>query len=251
MRYSPSESCKFDQQEVKELRVPEWMLNVLKTNPDYCFWGPHEDYMCDKDAGWGSPIFFNSWQGFGFGLDDLNEVVNFYFEVSRESKTCPHCDGTNYNPETKQISEDWYDFGRTGARWCDNIGQEEVDALWEAGRLKPVFGHKPTPEEVNLWERGTGFGHDAINRFICIEARARKLGVYGDCQHCEHEGYDYVQEEPSLNLVLWVLHPRKGASRGIEVKNIEEQELPDVYAYLRQAADRNANRFSRIPDGDA
>jgi hypothetical protein len=45
---------------------------------------------------------------------------------------------------------------------------------------------------------------------------------------------------------LWVLHPRKGASRGIYIKNIEENEVEDVLKYLKQAAERNANRFSKI-----
>lgn len=42
-------------------------------------------------------------------------------------------------------------------------------------------------------------------------------------------------------------HPRKGCSRGIEVQNVQESELPEIFAWLRQAAERNAERFSRLP----
>jgi hypothetical protein len=44
-----------------------------------------------------------------------------------------------------------------------------------------------------------------------------------------------------------VLHPRKGSSRGVEVQNIQEPELPTVYRYLRDAAQRNAYRFAAVP----
>jgi hypothetical protein len=45
---------------------------------------------------------------------------------------------------------------------------------------------------------------------------------------------------------MWVLHPRKGCSRGVEVKNIKQNELPEIFKYLRSAADRNAERFGKI-----
>ena len=50
------------------------------------------------------------------------------------SQKCTVCDSTGLNPETKQISDDWYDFGDTGKRWCNNITQHEVDALIEERR---------------------------------------------------------------------------------------------------------------------
>jgi len=47
-------------------------------------------------------------------------------------------------------------------------------------------------------------------------------------------------------LQLWILHPRKGASRGVYIKNIEENEVPEVIQYLKIAAERNSNRFSKL-----
>jgi len=48
---------------------------------------------------------------------------------------CAFCEGTGYNPPTKQIADDWYDFGSTGNRWCDKLTQDEVDKLIEQNRL--------------------------------------------------------------------------------------------------------------------
>lgn len=56
-------------------------------------------------------------------------------------------------------------------------------------------GYIPTAEEVNHWNR-TGMGHDGVNRSICVEAKAKRLGVYGLCEHCNGEGY--VFETPEI-----------------------------------------------------
>ena len=42
---------------------------------------------------------------------------------------CEECEGSGLNKETKQLSDDWYDFDRTGRKWSNNITQNEVDAL--------------------------------------------------------------------------------------------------------------------------
>jgi hypothetical protein len=66
--------------------VEEWKLNLLKVNPEYCSWGPNEDYMIKK-GGWGAGQFFDGWNDFGpWHLDDYNECVNFYFEVDEDTK---------------------------------------------------------------------------------------------------------------------------------------------------------------------
>jgi hypothetical protein len=66
--------------------VDQWKLDLLKVNPEYCSWGPNEDYMIKKE-GWGAGQFFDSWNDFGpWRLDDYNECVNFYFEVDEGTK---------------------------------------------------------------------------------------------------------------------------------------------------------------------
>lgn len=249
----------FDKDDFKEYNAKPWMRKVLNMNPDYNCWGPEEDYMGDgskynestkkmepKSSGWSSNIYIDSWDDFDISLDDLNEVVHFYFEVNRDSENCEPCEQSGENPETKQLSDDWYDFANTGRKWCNNITQDEVDALWEQGRLKFEFDEKPTAEQVNEWNSNKGLGHDAINRWICVETRAKRLGVHGVCKHCEGKGYNFTAPEAHVELVLWLLHPRKGASRGVRIRNIKEDQINEVVAFLKEAKDRSKDRFSKL-----
>ncbi len=66
------------------------------------------------------------------------------------------------------------------------------------------------------------------------------------CDRCD-EGYVFTEERARLGLTLWVLHPRKGASRGVIVREIQQAELGDVYLVLREAARQNAEAFGGIP----
>lgn len=128
------------------------------------------------------------WKGF----------LNPYEKYQRD---CFDCGATGHNPETRKIADDWYDFKDLGTKWCHNITQHEVDALIEANRLMD-FTHtwsrengwekiEPAPfinaHMVNEWSK-TGIGHDALNRHICVRARAEQRGVYGKCPICHGEG---------------------------------------------------------------
>jgi hypothetical protein len=53
---------------------------------------------------------------------------------------------------------------------------------------------KPSAEEVNLWSR-RGFGHDALNQWICVKAKAKRLGFYGKCRYCDGDGEIYQSSE--------------------------------------------------------
>lgn len=235
---------------LERLNPSSWQLAAMAMNPGYVSWGVGEDYMpsSERDGGWASSKSNATWNDFGpWELDDLNECVNFYFFLERDSEDCEVCHGSGINPETERIANSFYDHqSPTGKGWHDQITQDEVQALLDAGRLHlDSEGQSPTAEEVNQWQRGRGLGHDAINRWILIEARAKRLGVYGHCPHCD-QGTVYTSDETKLGLMLWMLHPRKGCSRGVEVLEITESELPQVYAWLRGAAARNAARFSSL-----
>jgi len=249
MRSFPSD--KYDHKELARLNAEPWMVDLLKRNPEYVYWGPHEDYMTGKGQ-WTEAVFKDSWAEFDWQLDELNECVNFYFSVVRESTPCLACDESGYNPATHAISEDFYAFDKPrGEGWADKITEDEVAALAAANRLhhfKREDGRLPTAAEVNAAQAGAGFNsHDAINRHILIEARAKRLGVYGKCQDCEGHGYVYTEPAAHVSLTLWMLHPRKGCSRGVEIKRVEEADLLAVYKWLRTAAARNADRFAHIP----
>lgn len=274
-----------DRAEIAKLNAEPWMLEYLKLNQGYVHWGPGDDYMSTKGESWSSSQVISGWSTFGpWHLDELNECVNFYFEVERDSKECAACGRSGYNPSTREISETFYDHGdysidfehmeivgdlaaarrqggATGRRWCDKITQDEVDALVTAGRLRhwdrnsgwiSVPRTAAEVNEVNSYGRPLGklrhSEHDGINRYILIETRARRLGVYGLCDACHGAGYVYTEPTAHLNVVLWMIHPRKGASRGVRVERLSKADASAAVAWLREAAKRNAGRFAKIAE---
>ncbi len=170
------------------------------------------------------------WKGF----------VNPYTGYSYE---CPDCGGTALNPETRQLADDfydneghgvrwWYEYDNDGRackvieaypgacrRWCDKITQDEVDALIAEERLAHathdwVAGEgwipknpmpKVTAEEVNKANSvgARGMGHDAINRWILIKARANRLGIYGHCECCDGKGRIVTDPELEKKADEW------------------------------------------------
>ena len=160
----------------------------------------------------------------------LHKVWKGYINPYPGPLTCNLCDGSGHNAATKKIADEFYDSDGFGVRWaynynvgpdglpatrppwqvigqcrrwCNNITQDEVQALVDGGRLisfthtwtqgegwkRREDGYIPTAEEVNAAEsRGGLDGHDAWNRWILIEARAKRLGVYGTCPRCKGKG---------------------------------------------------------------
>jgi hypothetical protein len=118
-------------------------------------------------------------------------------QENEEEQYCKHCESTGYNKDTQAIEKEWYSLDNenyielpNGMRYNDNahcyhITQVELDALWKNNRLWD-FKNKPTVEEANEWSK-IGMGHDAINRWICIEALAKEKGVWGTCEFCNSE----------------------------------------------------------------
>lgn len=241
----------YDEDEAKSLNAQPWQLELLKANPGYCSWGPHEDYMVKKGDSWESRVIAPTWKDFGpWKLDELNECANFYFAVRRDSKECPTCGGNGYHPQAQEVVNTFYahmaeSIGLPASRaWHDKITEDEARALIDAGRVKPG----ETAESINAQNRpgARGFGHDAINRSILTEARLKRLGLPKLCPECEGEGHVYTAPAAHVSLVLWWLHPRKGCSRGIEVERIEQADLPAIQAFLMEAAQRNAQRFDGV-----
>jgi len=181
MRTYPTDESEF--KEAARLGAPTWMLDALKMNPSYPFWGNHEDYMCGKDAGWREAQevakVADLWP-----QDDMNELVHGYYFIDRDGAPCDDCERSGYNPATRKIADDWYGFRDPRDRWDNKLTQDEVVALVEEGRLwdltKGFRGHYdretsrwvvwqdgkmvpykgipyiPTPEEVNAWPEPAG-----------------------------------------------------------------------------------------------
>ncbi len=158
----------------------------------------------------------------------------FLMPDSLKSIPCNACDQSGYNPATRQLQDDWYDhegfgtrwgyaygLGRDGKpaskspwlvwgttrRWQHSLTQDEVQALVEQGRLWQLpgveEGRVPTAAEVNEWSEVSFGGHDAINRMICVEVRAKRLGVYGHCEVCKGEGQTFRDEDHASAFDAW------------------------------------------------
>jgi hypothetical protein len=274
---------KTDIEELNELNAEQWQIDLLKFNPSYVYWGNTEDYMSEKDVGWRSRSDLKAFSEM-FEIDDLNECVNFYFEVYRKHHDCEKCERTGLNEATKKLNDDWYSFEKQdwkylpkGKRynnfaWQYHLTEIEIEALVKAGRLnyfmpinchyddkkkkwygwiegkkeqieQPIF---PTPEKINEWAK-EGMGHDAINQWICIKARAKQLGIYGPCELCNGKGYIYDEQKAKVGLQLWILHPRKGCSKGVYIEEIKHEDLKNIFKFLTNAKNRNNERFSKIP----
>lgn len=315
MRNFPKDEL--DQKELDKLKPAKWMVDLLKCNPSYTSWGVHEDYMSKRsqeegtdslgrtqDSGWESRKIFKRWEDFNWKLDELNECVNFYFEINRDSKKCPMCCGNGYHTDAQWVSESFYkhsspftcqtrdevrlealmvsfggDFSsnphgrgvypsedvlsRYGTEfrnfceemakgdgyWNDKITQEEVDELVKQGRLWSI--EHPTAKEVNRKQNEIGSGfimHDAINRSILIRHRLERFGIPVYCNVCDGDGRVFTEKKAHLSLTVWIIHPRKGASRGVEIERIEQKDLEAVQEWLVTARDRNAERFSKVSD---
>lgn len=295
MRYPPD--CDYDQQELARLNAAPWMVDALNLNPSYLGWGPYEDYMWRRgrdegpddlgrtqDHGWESRVLVESWKDFGWNLNDLNECVNFYFEIDRDSKECPTCCGSGYHPDAQWVSESFY---RHSSPFCQSTQRElEAEAVLVGfgGRYSSnPHGKGVNPDAETLSRYGEPFrqfceemrtrhcwgdgaltedeekalvdagrsrdkmlGHDAINRGILIEARLKRLGLPKDCPQCDGHGEVFTEPAAHLGLVLWMLHPRKGCSRGVHIKHLRKDDLPKAVAWLKKAAERNAERFASV-----
>jgi hypothetical protein len=237
--YDPKD--KNDREDAERIKAEPWMLRLLKANPSYVYWGPHEDYMWKKEGvgGWDAPVFFETWKEFKWELDDLNECVNFYFHAERDSKDCPDCGATGYHPDALWVSESFYrhtspftlpteqedmakavmrGFGskmddalprgscpseellakygkafrefceemRVHGEWKDRLTQDEIQVLWDKGRIGKYDGFEkcPTVEEMRGFDK-KGIGHDAINRSYLVEARLKRIGIPRTCPKCE------------------------------------------------------------------
>ena len=71
-----------------------------------------------------------------------------------------------------------YHFDEKQDKWLGLVDDEWVEVE------EPEY---PTADIINEWAK-TGMGHDSINKWICVEVRAKRLGVWGKCSECKGEG---------------------------------------------------------------
>lgn len=98
---------------------------------------------------------------------------------------CKACSGSGNNPEYKNIKDQ---INHLDKRWLYKLTQDEVQALYDAGRLdksKPC----PSVKDVNV-------SPDPINQFICVQARAKRFGISLDpCGLCDGHGHLWPEDK--------------------------------------------------------
>lgn len=131
-----------------------------------------------------------------------------YLNPHYAAKKCEACGGTGKNPEVRKIEETFYSFDNRALAWRNKITQDEVNMLWEEGRLRH-YPECPSATTVNLANGSGGdffHTHDAINRWLLVEYRARALGVWGEdgnCHVCKGEGYIWPSAEAQALYENW------------------------------------------------
>lgn len=159
----------YDEYDAKQLAAKPWQIALLKANPSYCSWGPHEDYMISKGEGWNSSQTFSTWDEFGpWKLDDLNVCANFYFEIDRAHEQCPTCGGTGYHPDAQWIAESFY--SHSSPFKSETYQEARASAIMRSFGPGPgrTLGYDCYPTEDVLAKYGEGF------RAFCERMRTRK-----------------------------------------------------------------------------
>jgi hypothetical protein len=158
---------------------------------------------------------------------------------------CKACGGSGYNPETRKLSDDWYDHNGTGGRWCDKLTQDEVDALVEAGRLRSHVDGKwtkipRTAEEVNKANRREApwngdLHHDGSNSYLCVKTRGERLGVWGLCPICEGGGGFYCDPKYEKLADAWEqIEPPEGPGYQLWETTSEGSPSSPVFATIEE-----------------
>jgi hypothetical protein len=198
---------------------------------------------------------------FNWPLDKIWEgYLNPYY-----GKECPACKGYGHNEATHKIDEEWYAFDSPSYSWldskhtrwyndnahCYHLTQVEVDALLAHDRLRSLkekLGRDPTVDEVNQWAIHDPIdGHDSINRWTCVEARDKELGVYGLCPTCGGEGRLWESPVDKQKYEAWDRHePPVGTGFQLWETTTEGSPQSPVFATLEELAawcEENATVF--------
>ena len=149
------------------------------------------------------------------------------------------------------------DFTRRPRTEEQKAEYERIEAVNNANRANPVKGYKyeffsngyiPTPQEVNDWSIG-GFGHDAINCWVCVKAKAKRLKYPTSCAVCKGEGSLWDSPENKHRAEHWKqLEPPTGDGYQMWETVSEGSPVSPVFAtpeelarYLADSKESSAN----------
>lgn len=90
------------------------------------------------------------------------------------------------------------------------------------------------------------FGQDVCRAYVKTKKICKDSNIDFDCRNCKGKGYLYISDNAHVGLQLWYLHPRKGCSRGVYIKNIEQCDIPEIITFLKKANTRNNLRFCKV-----
>ena len=203
-----------DTDTIEQLKPEQWQLDVIATNNAYVGWGNGQDYMFEKDSGWSTSIRLAQTSEL-ITLDDLNELINFYFLIDKNTVTCTTCDGLGTSITYKVYLD---------------LLQNNKDAY------NTIYQNYINKKQKNPW---TSLSDLVL--FSCEEN-----GFNPNCLACKGYGYSYEEAPARLQLQMWFIHPRKGASKGVLLENIKQEELATVFNYLKEARKRFICKFSKV-----
>lgn len=181
----------------------------------------------------------------------LNKIWKGYVNPYPGPVECKHCGGSGLNPASKQVSDDFYDFAGTGRRWRNSITQDEVQVLvdnsrlydfthiWEQGKgwQRREDAYIPTADEVNAWSHGP-HSHDFINECILVEARCKRLGVWGNCKICKGKGRKFPPGVSRHKYNAWrEYEPPVGPGYQLWETVSEGSPITPVFATTEELAD--------------
>jgi len=208
----------------------------------------------------------------------LNQVWVGYINPYK-SVQCKICEGSGLSPEMKELHDSWYTHLRTDGKegWGHHLDEQDVAALLKASRLwdftripindeqrelvkKRVASGKhnswlpfdngviPTPEQVNEWSR-KGIGHDGLNHWVCVKARAKRLGIKQNCPYCKGKGHFWFSKEIEKKAERFKgRNPPKGRGYQLWETTSEGSPISPVFKTMDElcgwAAD-NASTFGR------
>ncbi len=183
----------------------------------------------------------------------MNVVWKGYISPYRETK-CDVCEGSGLNKETKKLSDDWYTRTDGEEGWMYHLEQEEIQALINKKRLKHFLDNNkgviPTADKFNEWARKSVFAYDNINRVICVESRAKRLGVYGKCEFCNGKGGYFCDDKYEELADYWeTIEPPKGEGYQLWGNCSEGSPISPVFESLDNLcewAEKNATTFANF-----
>lgn len=123
-----------------------------------------------------------------------------------------------------------------------------VYEVWQLNALKmninyPFWGnYEDYMLNGGIWDSPVELNN--INELWVLDTYNELINFYFDLYKDPNDG------QTKLGLQMWVIHPRKGASRGVYLKEIKnEEELNIVINYLINAKNRNYQRFNKLDNG--